>query len=46
MRRLTKRYIIDSINDLPLSSPIRYERYYVNDGLRAQKRIINVKKKY
>lgn len=38
MRRLTKRYIIDSINDLTLSSPIRYERYYVNDGLRAQKK--------
>ncbi len=38
MRRLTKRYIINSINDLPLSNPIRYERYYINDELRVQKR--------
>lgn len=38
MRRLTKRYIIDSLNGLNLSNPIRYERYYINDGLRIQKK--------
>lgn len=38
MRRLTKRYIIDSINNLHISEPIRYERYYINDYLRIQKK--------
>lgn len=38
MRRLTKRYITDSIDGLALSEPIRYERYYINDNLRVQKR--------
>ena len=38
MRRLTKRYIIDSLKGLNLSNPIRYERYYINDGLRIQKK--------
>ncbi len=38
MRKLTKRYIIDSIKELNLSKPIRYERYYINDKLRIQKK--------
>lgn len=38
MERLTKRYIIQSLNDLNLSKPIRYERYYINDHLRIQKK--------
>lgn len=38
MKRLTKRYIIDSLKGLNLSNPIRYERYYINDGLRIQKK--------
>lgn len=38
MRRLTKRYIIDSLDNLNLSKPIRYERYYINDGLRVQRK--------
>lgn len=36
MRKLTKRFIIDSIDNLNLSKPIRYERYYINDNLRIQ----------
>jgi len=36
MRKLTKRFIIDSISNLNLSNPIRYERYYINDNLRVQ----------
>ena len=38
MRKLTKRYIIDSLNNLNLSKPIRYERYYINDSLRVQRK--------
>lgn len=38
MRRLTKRYIIDSLDNLNLSKPIRYERYYINDTLRVQRK--------
>lgn len=38
MRRLTKRYIIGSLNNLNLSKPIRYERYYINDSLRVQRK--------
>lgn len=38
MRRLTKRFIINSLNNLNLSEPIRYERYYINDKLRIQKK--------
>lgn len=37
-KRLTKRYIIKSLEGLDLSSPIRYERYYINDTLRIQKK--------
>ena len=36
MRKLTKRYIIKSLDKLNLSEPIRYERYYINDCLRIQ----------
>lgn len=38
MRRLTRRYIINSLDGLNLSEPIRYERYYIDDNLRIQKR--------
>lgn len=38
MRKLTRRFIIDSLNDLNLSIPIRYERYYINDRLRVQRK--------
>ena len=38
MRRLTKRFIIDSLNNLNISNPIRYERYYINDKLRIQRK--------
>lgn len=38
MRKLTKRYIVNSLKDLNLSNPIRYERYYINDRLRVQKK--------
>ena len=38
MKRLTKRFIISSLCDLSLSKPIRYERYYINDTLRVQKK--------
>ena len=38
MRGLTKRYIISSIDNLNLSEPIRYERYYINDKCRIQLR--------
>lgn len=38
MRKLTKRYIISSLNGLNLSEPIEYERYYINDTLRIQRK--------
>lgn len=38
MRNLTKRYIINSLRNLNLSMPIRYERYYINDSLRVQRK--------
>lgn len=38
MRKFTKRYIINSLDGLNLSNPIRYERYYINDVLRIQKK--------
>ena len=38
MRRLTKRYIIESLDGLNLSTPIRYERYYIDNLLRIQKK--------
>ncbi len=38
MKRLTRRFIIKSLDNLNLSNPIRYERYYINDFLRVQKK--------
>lgn len=38
IRRLTKRYIVKSLQNLNLSSPLRYERYYINNHLRIQKK--------
>ncbi len=38
IRRLTKRFIVGSIEGLNLSSPYRYERYYINNNLRIQKK--------
>lgn len=35
-RRLTKRYFVHNLDELNLSSPLRYERYYINDNLRIQ----------
>ena len=34
--RLTRRFIIQSLNNLNVSSLIRYERYYINNNLRIQ----------
>lgn len=38
IRRLTKRYIVSNLDGLKLSSPLRYERYYINNNLRIQKK--------
>ena len=38
MRKLTKRFITSSLDNLNLSTPIRYERYYISDTLRIQKK--------
>ena len=38
MERLTRRYIVNSMNNLNLSNPIRYERFYISDNLRIQKK--------
>lgn len=38
MKRLTKRFIINSLEGLNLSEAIRYERYYINDNLRIQRK--------
>ncbi len=38
MRRLTKRFIIKSLNGLNLSAPLRYERYYIGKRIRVQKK--------
>ncbi len=38
MRKLTKRFITSSLDNLNLSMPIRYERYYISDTLRIQKK--------
>ena len=44
MRKLTRRFIIKSLNNLNLSNPIRYERYYINDKLRVQRKNNEYKK--
>ena len=36
--RLTRRFIVKSLDNISLSAPIRYERYYINDKLRIQKK--------
>lgn len=36
--RLTRRFMVESLDNIPLSNPIRYERYYINDKLRIQKK--------
>lgn len=38
IRRLTKRFIVSNLDRLNLSSPLRYERYYINNNLRIQKK--------
>ena len=38
MKRLTRRFIINSLDGLILSEAIRYERYYINDNLRIQRK--------
>lgn len=38
MERLTRRFIVKNIEGIDLSLPIRYERYYVDDYLRVQKK--------
>lgn len=38
MRKLTRRFIISSLDNLNLSKPIRYERYYINDKIRIQRK--------
>lgn len=37
-RRLTRRFIINTMKNLNVSEPIRYERYYINNNLRIQKK--------
>lgn len=40
-KRLTRRFLLknsENLKNLNLSSPIRYERYYINDNLRVQKK--------
>lgn len=34
--RLTRRFIIQSLEKVNVNNPIRYERYYINDNLRIQ----------
>jgi len=38
IRRLTKRFFLNNLDGLNLSSPIRYERYYIHNNLRIQKK--------
>lgn len=38
MRKLTRRFIISSLDNLNLNKPIRYERYYINDKIRIQRK--------
>ena len=34
--RLTRRFMIPSLDRVNLNNPIRCERYYINDNLRIQ----------
>lgn len=36
--RLTRRFILKSLDKIEISKPIRYERYYINDYLRIQRK--------
>lgn len=36
--RLTRRFIVKSLDDEWTKNPIKYERYYINDKLRIQKK--------
>ena len=38
MRELTKRYLATSLENINVSPAIRYERYYINDNLRIQRK--------
>ena len=38
MERMTRRFIINNLDGINISFPIRYERYYVDDYLRIQKK--------
>lgn len=38
MGRLTRRFIIDTLDGIRVNEPIRYERYYINDNLRIQRK--------
>ena len=42
--RLTKRFVVSSLDNIPLSIPIRYERYYINDNLKKKKKQDNLEK--
>lgn len=37
-KRLTRRFVLNSIENINISSPIRYERYYINDNIRVQRK--------
>lgn len=34
--RLTRRYIIQTLENVNVNNPVRYERYYINDNLRIR----------
>lgn len=36
--RLTRRFLVKSLDNISLSNPMRYERYYINDKLRIQRK--------
>ena len=38
MRKLTRRFVVESTEGLNLSSPLPYERYYIKDKTRIQNR--------
>lgn len=36
--RLTRRFIVKNLDNIELNNPIRYERYYINENLRVQRK--------
>lgn len=36
--RLTRRFILSDLKNIPLSKKLRYERYYIDDNVRIQKK--------